>query len=85
MFSVSIVNNTTVEPTETFTVVLSSPVGAPITKGTGVVTIVDNDGTLIAAGAPTRARPSRRSSSTPRSSRRWRSGPRPARMPTSLA
>ena len=54
-FTVNIVNNRTVEPTETFTVVLSSPVGATIADGTAVVTIVDNDGALTAATAPTDA------------------------------
>ncbi len=38
------------EPTETFTVVLSSPTGATIVDSTGVVTIVDNDGALFAVG-----------------------------------
>ena len=47
------------EPTETFTVVLSSPTGATIATGTGTVTILDNDGALLAtvAGASASARP----------------------------
>ena len=51
-FVVSIVNNTLAEPLETFTVVLSSPTGGAIADGTGVVTIADNDGALLAAEAP---------------------------------
>ena len=51
-FTVSIVNNTTAEPVESFTVVLSSPTGAVIADGTAVVTINDNDGALLAAAAP---------------------------------
>ena len=47
-FQVNIVNNRTAEPTETFTVVLSSPVGATIADGTAVVTILDNDSALVA-------------------------------------
>jgi hypothetical protein len=51
IFQVTIVNNTTPEPTETFTVVLSSATGAAIADGTGVVTIIDTDGALMAAMA----------------------------------
>jgi hypothetical protein len=40
------------EATETFTVTLSSAVGAAIATGTATVTIVDNDGALMAASAP---------------------------------
>ena len=47
-FQVNIVNNRTAEPTETFTVVLSSPVGATIADGTALVTILDNDSALSA-------------------------------------
>src|SRR5262249_20963340 len=51
-FSVSIVNDTVKESTETFTIVLSSPTGgATIQTGTGTVTIVDNDGAMMAADA----------------------------------
>jgi hypothetical protein len=63
-FVVNIVNNTTAEPTEQFTVVLSNPSGATIADRTGVVTILDNDGPAIAApaavqptGAPALATP----------------------------
>ena len=43
-FTVQIVGNTVAEPTETFSVVLSSPsLGLTIGTGTGVGTIVDND------------------------------------------
>jgi hypothetical protein len=53
-FTVNIVNNRTAEPTETFTVVLSSPsANATIADGSAVVTIIDNDGALTAAAAPT--------------------------------
>src|SRR5262249_35520006 len=57
-FQVNIVNNTTPEPTEQFSVVLSNPSGATIARGTGVVTIFDNAGALMAAreapqGTPT--------------------------------
>ena len=48
-FVVSIVNNTTAEPLETFSVALSAPSsGTSIADGTGVVTITDNDGALLA-------------------------------------
>jgi Calx-beta domain len=54
-FTVAIVNDKVKEPTETFTVVLSSPTGgASIATGTGTVTIIDNDGALFAA-APAQA------------------------------
>ncbi|HRI20779.1 MAG TPA: FG-GAP-like repeat-containing protein, partial [Panacibacter sp.] len=43
----------TVEPNETFNVVLSNPVNANITKATGTGTILNNDGAAIAATAPT--------------------------------
>ncbi len=39
-----IINNNTAEPTETFNVVLSKPDRATIAKGTGVGTILDDDG-----------------------------------------
>jgi len=49
-FVVSIVGDTKAEPTETFTVQLSSPTGgATIATGTGIVTIIDNDGAMFAA------------------------------------
>jgi hypothetical protein len=52
-FIVSIVNDTTAESTETFTVVLSNASGATIADGNGVVTILDTDGRLTAvAEAP---------------------------------
>jgi hypothetical protein len=55
-FSVPIVGDTVAEPTETFTLVLSSPTGATIATGTGTVMIIDNDGALFAAEtAPARA------------------------------
>jgi hypothetical protein len=51
-FTVSIVGDKVKESTETFTVVLSSPTGgATILNGTGTVTIVDNDGAMLAADA----------------------------------
>jgi len=56
VFSVAIVGDTVAEPTQTFTVQLSSPVGATIATGTGTVTIIDNDGAMFAArtaSAPT--------------------------------
>ncbi|OWY24595.1 T9SS C-terminal target domain-containing protein [Sphingobacteriales bacterium UPWRP_1] len=43
--SVPIIDDTTAEPTETFLVNLSSPTGATIQDGQGVVTILDNDST----------------------------------------
>ncbi len=53
-FGVNIVNNTVVEPTEQFSVVLTNPAGAVIGDGTGVVTILDNDfAPLTAAAAAT--------------------------------
>jgi hypothetical protein len=56
VFKVAIVGDRTIEPTETFTVVLSNPVGATIADGSGLVTILDNDGALLAASAaPTSA------------------------------
>jgi hypothetical protein len=42
--NVPVVGDTTVEPDETFTVVLSNPVNATILDGTGVGTITDDDG-----------------------------------------
>jgi Ca2+-binding RTX toxin-like protein len=47
-FVVTIVNNNTAEPTEQFSVVLSSPSGATISDRTGIVTIVDDDGAVPA-------------------------------------
>ena len=49
VFQVSIINDTTAEPIERFTVQITSASGAPVSKGTGTVTIVDNDGALFAA------------------------------------
>jgi hypothetical protein len=47
---VQIVGDTVAEPTETFSVVLSSPsTGTTISRGTGTVTIIDNDGAMFAA------------------------------------
>ena len=52
VFQVAIVGDRTKEQTETFTVVLSSPTGgATIGTGTGTVTIVDNDGAMLAEAA----------------------------------
>ena len=49
---VAVIGDKVKEPTETFTIVLSSPTGgASITTGTGVVTIVDNDGAILANSA----------------------------------
>ena len=45
-FTVQISSDKRAEPTETFTIVLSNPTGATIADGTGVVTIVDNDGAI---------------------------------------
>jgi hypothetical protein len=45
LFSVTIIGDKIAEPTETFTVVLSSPVNATIADDTGVVTILDDDPT----------------------------------------
>ena len=42
--SVPVVGDTTVEPNEVFTLGLSNPVGATIADGTGVATIVNDDG-----------------------------------------
>ncbi|MBZ0093977.1 MAG: retention module-containing protein [Sulfuricella sp.] len=41
--TLTIVNDTVMEPTETFTVVLSTPVNASIASGTGIGTILDDD------------------------------------------
>jgi hypothetical protein len=41
--TIPIVDDAINEPTETFTVILSTPTGATINDGTGVVTILDND------------------------------------------
>jgi len=55
VFQVVIVNDRTFEPTETFTVVIASgsvnPSSVPIARGTGTVTIVDNDKALTASAA----------------------------------
>jgi hypothetical protein len=49
---VAVIGDKVKEPTETFTVALSSPTGgASIATGTGVVTIVDNDGAILANSA----------------------------------
>jgi Calx-beta domain/RTX calcium-binding nonapeptide repeat (4 copies) len=48
-FQVSIVNDRTKESTEAFTIQLSNPSGATIASGTGTVTIIDNDGAMLAA------------------------------------
>jgi len=53
VFSVAIVGDRVAEPTETFTVQLSSPVGATVATGTGTVTIIDNDGAMFAARSAT--------------------------------
>ena len=42
------------ESTETFTVVLSNPNGASIGRGTGTVTIIDNDSALVVAAGSAR-------------------------------
>ena len=47
----AIVNDKKAEPTETFTVTITTASGAPIAHGTGIVTIVDNDGALTATAA----------------------------------
>jgi len=44
--SIPIINDTTPEPTETFTVNLTNPTNATIADPQGVVTIIDNDTTL---------------------------------------
>jgi hypothetical protein len=49
VFQVVIVNDRIAEPTETFFVQITSATGAPVAKGTGTVTIVDNDGALTAS------------------------------------
>jgi septal ring-binding cell division protein DamX len=41
--AITIRGDMVIEPNETFGLVLSSPIGAPIIDGTGVVTIVDDD------------------------------------------
>ena len=56
-FTVSILPDSIAEPTETFTVVLSAPVGATIATGTGTVTVFDNDGAQMASAAPARSAP----------------------------
>ena len=56
-FTVSILPDSIAEPTETFTVVLSAPVGATIANGTGTVTVFDNDGAQMASAAPTASAP----------------------------
>ena len=56
-FTVTIIGDTVAEPTETFTVVLSAPVGATIATGTGTVTIFDNDGAQMATAAPAPSAP----------------------------
>ena len=56
-FTVTIASDNKSEPTETFTVVLSSPTNATIADNTGVVTIIDNDGAIFAASAPVNAAP----------------------------
>ena len=51
-FTIAIVGDRTSEPTETFRVVLSGPTGgATIADGTGVVTILDNDGANLTAAS----------------------------------
>jgi hypothetical protein len=49
VFQVVIVNDKVAEPTETFTVRITSATGAPVAKATGTVTIIDNDGALTAS------------------------------------
>ena len=51
MFQVAIVGNTVAESTEAFTVTITTAPGAPVADGTGLVTIVDNDGALTAETA----------------------------------
>jgi hypothetical protein len=53
-FSVPIIGDRAAEPTETFTVTLSSPSGGvTIARGTGTVTILDNDSKLVVGSAAT--------------------------------
>jgi len=52
-FTVPIIGDRTIEQTETFTLVLSNATGATIARGTGAVTILDNDAKLTAAASPT--------------------------------
>ena len=54
VFQVVIVNDKVGEPTETFSVTITSAT-VPILKGTGTVTIVDNDGFTAFAAAPASA------------------------------
>jgi hypothetical protein len=54
-FTVAIIGDRKAEPTETFTVVLSSPTGAQLGRATGTVTILDNDGAQMASAAPAEA------------------------------
>ena len=49
--TITIASDKKAEPTETFTVVLSSPTGATIAGSTGTVTILDNDGSLMVSSA----------------------------------
>ncbi len=51
VFQVTIVNDKVAEPRETFGVTIASVSGAPVAKGTGTVTIVDNDGGGLTAYA----------------------------------
>jgi hypothetical protein len=53
--TITILGDKVKEATEAFTVTLSSAVGAAIATGTATVTIVDNDGALMAASAPSAA------------------------------
>jgi Calx-beta domain len=50
---ITIAADKVVEPTEAFTVMLSSPTNATIFDGTGTVTILDNDVALMASGTTT--------------------------------
>jgi Calx-beta domain len=58
--TVNVIGDTTVEPGETFTAVLSAPVNVSIVKGTGIGTIVDDDRvgpTTTQPGGPTTTKP----------------------------
>jgi Calx-beta domain len=50
--SVTTINDTVFEPTESFNFNLSSPTGATIADGTGVITITDNDSTTTPSPNP---------------------------------
>jgi hypothetical protein len=50
--TLTIVNDSLTEATETFSVVLSNPVNATLQDGTGIGTIVDNDSVAPTINAP---------------------------------